>query len=216
MEEKYLEPTPTIDCDSEAIIEKANDLTDQIEDPAEMAIELFYFVRDEIKYNPYVPHGTLEDNKASKTLERGEGYCVQKVILLAALSRAVDIPARLRFADIRNHIMPEKLEKLMGTNLFVYHGYDELYLQDEWIQATPAFDLGMCEEYGIKPVEFDGESHAKFHLRNQKGELHIEYVEDHGTYADLPFEAMMEARREAYSEEYAKIDELMREGEPSD
>ncbi len=196
MQEKYLSPTQVIDCDSKSVRKKANDLTKQIEDPLEMAIELFYFVRDEIKYNLYVPSDTLEVHKASRTLERGKGYCVQKAILLAALSRAVDIPARLRFAAIRNHILPEKLKKRIGTNLFPYHGYDELYLQDKWVQATPAFDLEMCEENQIKPVEFDGKNHAKFHSQNKNGELHIEYVQDHGTYADLPFEKMMEARKE--------------------
>lgn len=204
MQEKYLSPTQVIDCDSEIVKKKANDLTEQTEGPLEMAINLFYFVRDEIKYNLYVSFDTLESYKASRTLERGKGYCVQKAILLAALSRAVDIPARLRFADIRNHIIPEKLEDFMGTNLFVYHGYDELYLQGKWIQATPAFDLEMCEKNRIKPVEFDGKNHAKFHSHNKNGELHIEYVKDYGTYADLPFDELMEAWKEVYGEDYVE------------
>lgn len=211
MQEKYLKPTKVIDCDSEIVKQKSHELTKQIEGPSEMAIELFYFVRDEIKYNPYTPHGTLGEHRASKTLKRGEGYCVQKAILLAALSRSVDIPARLKFADIRNHIVPEKLKELMGTNLFVYHGYNELYLQDKWIQATPAFDLEMCEKNNIKPVEFDGENHAKFHTHNKNGELHIEYVQDHGSYADLPFEKMVEARDEVYDYDYRRMEELIKE-----
>lgn len=210
MQEEYLNPTTAIDCDSEIIRRKADNLAEQIEDPLDKAIEVFYFVRDEIKYNPYAPHGTLEDHRASKTLERGEGYCVQKAILLAALSRAVGVPARLRFADIRNHIVPEKLKKFMGTNLFVYHGYDELYLRDKWVQATPAFDLEMCEKNQIKPVEFDGRNNAKFHSHNKNGELHIEYIQDHGTYADVPFNKMMEARKEVYGEDYGEWHEFVK------
>jgi transglutaminase-like putative cysteine protease len=194
----YLKPTFVIDSDSEIVKEKAILLTEKWNSQKEKAKALFYFVRDEVKYTPYPPH-SVEGYCASKTLQRREGYCVQKAVVLTALARAVGIPARLGFADIRNHLAPRELIELMGTNIFVYHGYSEFWLNDRWVKATPAFNLDMCNKFDLKPVEFDGVTDAVFHERNKRGELHIEYIRYHGTYADLPFEEIMQAFIERYS-----------------
>ena len=199
---KYLKPTEAIDCDASSIIEKAQSLTKGQREDVEKAKSLFYFVRDEIRYNPYLPHYLLEHHKASATLERGDGYCVQKAVLLAALARALGIPARLGFADLRNHLLPEKLAHRMGgNNLFIYHGFCEFYIGGRWVKTTPAFDLGMCREQGIIPVEFDGENDAMFPRYNREGKLHIEYVCDRGCYDDLPWEEILEARVAVYGPE---------------
>lgn len=197
--QRYLNCTYTIDCEEESIKEKAQILTTHKETTVDRARALFYFVRDEIKYNPYVPLYTLEDNKASATLQRGEGYCVQKAILLAALARASGIPTKLGFADIRNYILPKKIADAMrGENLFIYHGYVAFYLDRKWVKATPAFDLKMCKKNLIIPVDFDGRSDAQFHRNNREGKLHIEYVRDHGYFNDLPWEKLLEARAGRY------------------
>jgi len=206
--EVYLKSTPVIDCNAPVVREKAQNLTRDKENDVEKAKALFYFVRDEIKYNPYVLHNLVEHNKASVTLSRGEGYCVQKAILLAALARAIRIPARPGFADIRNYITPQKLLELMhGNNLFIYHGYCELYIGQKWVKTTPAFDLEMCQKHHIIPVEFDGKNNATFHRNNQEGKLHIEYVHDYGHYPDLPLEEMLEARVKVYGPDYLTIQE---------
>ena len=44
----------------------------------------------------------------------------------------------------------------MGTDLFVFHGYTELYLDGKWVKATPAFNLSLCTKFRVKPLEFDG------------------------------------------------------------
>ncbi|HUU62816.1 MAG TPA: transglutaminase family protein [Dehalococcoidia bacterium] len=197
--QRYLNCTYTIDCEEESVKEKAQILTMDQETTVDRAKALFYFVRDGIKYNPYVPLYTLEDNRASITLKRGEGYCVQKAILLAALARASGIPTKLGFADIRNYIIPKKLADAMrGENLFIYHGYVSFYLDRKWVKATPAFDLKMCKKNRIIPVDFDGRSDAQFHRYNREGKLHIEYVQDHGYFDDLPWEGLLEARAGRY------------------
>jgi len=200
--ENFLKPTPAIDSDNPLIIEKAKSLVEKHEKESKKAIKLFYFVRDEIKYNAYIPYHLFDYHIASKTLKRGEGYCVSKAILLAALSRAIRIPARLRFADIRNYLLPEKYKKLIGGNILVYHGYTELYIEGKWIKLTPAFDLELCKKYNIKPVEFDGENDAVLHRYTLDGKLHIEYLRDHGYFSDLPFEEMLKARIQVYGPDY--------------
>ena len=185
---EYLKPTFFIDCDNPSIQQKTTDLTEEQENIIEKAKSLFYFVRDEIKYNPYAAKSLPEHYRASNTLAQREGYCVQKAVLLCALARAAGIPTRLGFAVIRNNIVPERLAKLMGTDIFVYHGYVEFYIEGKWVKATPAFDLRMCEKNRIIPVEFDGKNDAVFHLYNRDGKLHIEYLKDIGRYSDVPLD----------------------------
>jgi len=194
----YLKPTFVIDSNSKVIQEKAAWLIEKYNSQKEKAKELFYFVRDKIKYNPYLALSPIEEYRASKTLQRKEGFCIQKAVVLTTLARAVGIPARLAFADIRNHLAPKELTELMGTNIFFYHGYSELWLSNKWVKATPAFNIEMCNKFDIKPVEFDGVKDAIFHERNERGELHIEYMKHHGTFADLPFKEITQAFTDKY------------------
>ena len=130
-------------------------------------------------------------------LRRERDFCIPKAVLLAALARARGIPARLGFADVRNHLATPRLLQAMGTDLFIYHGYTELHLEGKWVKATPAFNLGLCEKAGVKPLEFDGRSDSVFHQYDRSGRRHMEYVRDHGSYADLPYAEILAAMREA-------------------
>ena len=175
--ENYLRPTPVIDCDHPSIREKSENLTRGQDDFSEKAKSLFYFVRDEIRYNFYPPSFAPEELfRASHTLFVGEGFCIPKAILLAALARAAGIPAALGFADIINHLLSGKAMEFMGTNLLRLHGYVVLFLEGKWVKATPAFDLKMCEENRLIPVEFDGKSDAMLPSHDRDGRVHIEYV----------------------------------------
>jgi transglutaminase-like putative cysteine protease len=190
---KYLRSTSFIDCDSASIQEKSRELTTRgQENTIEKAKSLFYFVRDGIKYSIYIPKHLPEYFRASNVLSRGTGYCVHKAVLLAALARAAGIPARLRFARIRNNLLPEKTLNWLGTNILPFHGFAELYLDGKWVKATPALDLKTCIENKIIPVEFDGKNDALFHHYNQEGKLQIEYLADLGHYDDLPLKRLRE------------------------
>jgi hypothetical protein len=203
--EKYLKPTFTIDSNSRPIRAKADELTRNQNDVASKAKSLFYFVRDQIKYIMYPQISREEYFKASKTLQKGEGYCVQKAVLLTTLARAADIPARLGFVDIVNHLLPQKYIALQGTNLFIYHGFTELHLNGKWIKATPAFDFDMCNENQIIPIEFDGKNDTLFHPVNQEGKPHIEYTRFHGSYDDLPYTEIINACREVYGQNFVEL-----------
>jgi transglutaminase-like putative cysteine protease len=189
---RYLKPTQIIDCDNGMIQEKANQVTMGQEEVVEKARSLFHFVRDGIKYNPFLPRYLPEHFRASNTLLRREGFCVQKAVLLVALSRAIGIRARLGFAVIRNYLLPEKVAEMLETNVLPDHGYAELNINGRWIKATPALDIETCQKNRIIPVDFDGKNDAKFHSHNQDGKLHIEYLLDRGSYEDVPINEIQE------------------------
>jgi len=200
--ERYLEPTFTIDSDSKPIREKTNELIGDQENVISKAKSLFYFVRDRIKYTMYVQIDLEGYYKASRTLQKGEGYCVQKAVLLTALARASGIPARLGFADFINHRLAQKYIELQGTNEIVYHGFAELYLNCRWIKTTPAYDIDMCKKYQFIPVDFDGEHDATFHQIDQDGKPHIEYIRSHGSFQDLPHGEIITSTKQAYGQDF--------------
>jgi hypothetical protein len=86
----------------------------------------------------------------------------------------------------------------MGTDLFVFHGYTEVWIDGAWRKATPVFNRELCERFGVKPLEFDGLEDSVFHEFDLSGRRHMEYIRSHGTFFDLPFDLMARAMREAY------------------
>jgi len=171
------------------------------------AVRLFYAVRDAIRYDPYLIRLAPETYKASYVLEAGRGYCVQKGALYAAACRGAGIPARVGYADVRNHLTTERLSALIETDLFIYHGYVQVWLDGAWVKATPVFNRELCERFDVLPLEFDGESDSLFHPFDGAGRRHMEYVNERGTYADVPFEAIRDAMRETYPKYFQRLDE---------
>ena len=195
--ESYLKCTEFVDCDTNSVRQTAQALTQGLETDRDKAVALYYFVRDEIKQNPYAPCQLPEDYKASSTLERKHGFCQHKATLLVALARAVGIPARIGLVDVRDHLLSQKFRDMIGgDNLLIQHGYAELYLSGRWVHASPAYDLDTCRKAGFVPVEFDGVNDAKDSAYDGEGEPHIEHVRDHGHFADFPFDYVREYQRE--------------------
>ena len=86
----------------------------------------------------------------------------------------------------------------MGTNIFYYHGYTELWLDGAWRKATPAFNIELCERFGVKPLEFDGRADALMHEFDQSGRQHMEYLADHGARLDIPHAELSQAYQQHY------------------
>ncbi len=169
-------------------------------DAREKAVALYYAVRDTIRYNPFQNFMADDTYRASACLEQNLGWCVSKAALLAASARAAGIPARVGFADVKNHLTTPALTAKMGTDLFVYHGYTELYLDGQWIKATPAFNLSLCKRFRVKPLEFDGLADSIFHPFDEDDRRHMEYVRWRGEYADVPAQEIKRVFRETYPE----------------
>jgi len=196
---EYLTPGSFVDSDHPAVIAFSREYS-KGKGEREKAVSLYYAVRDRIRYNPF-QNFTLDDTyRASVCLEQGSGWCVPKAALLAACARAAGIPARVGYADVRNHITTPELTAKMGTDLFVFHGYTDLLLDGMWVKATPAFNLSLCIRFRVKPLEFDGISDSLFHPFDEDNRRHMEYVRDRGSYADVPADEI----RRVFSETYPK------------
>jgi transglutaminase-like putative cysteine protease len=195
---QYLHPTYFLDFDNPLVANFANSVCSKVRTPVEKAIALYYAVRDQIRYDPYDLQYSKYAMRASTVLNKESGYCVAKAVLLAAVGRFQGIPCRLGFADVTNHLSTARLRAMMGTDLFIYHGYTEMYLHDKWVKATPAFNLSLCTKFGVLPLEFDGSRDSVFHPYAANGQKHMEYVRDHGHFADLPFDRIFSAYGATY------------------
>jgi transglutaminase-like putative cysteine protease len=198
---EYLRPTPTVDSDHPAVARFAADRAGAAADASRRAIRLFYAVRDEFRYDPYRVVLTVEGLRASTTLAHGYGWCVPKAALLAACCRALGIPARLGYADVRNHLSTERLRRYLKTDVFYWHGYTSMHIDGRWIKATPAFNVELCEKFRLRPLDFDGRTDALLQPFDLAGHRHMEYLNDRGEFADVPLALIRETFRRRYSAE---------------
>ena len=158
--------------------------------PRAAILRLYTTVRDTIIYDPYVNFADPANFRASGVLAAGRGFCIGKSALLAASARVIGVPARVGYADVRNHLTSPRLYERIKTDIFLWHSYTELYLSERWVKATPAFDRALCDRVGLKPLEFDGETDSLFQPFDQAGRRHMEYLKDRGTFADVPFDTI--------------------------
>ena len=188
-----LAPTPLFNFDHPEVAAFTDAHFSPAHSPREQAIKLYYAVRDLIRYDPYGISISVEGLSASRVLQNNSGWCVNKAVLLAAVCRRVGIPARLGYADVRNHLSTARLRQSMGSDIFRYHGYTTLYLDGKWVKATPAFNLSLCERFDLHPLEFDGTQDSIYHPFDLHGNQHMEYLKFHGEYDDVPLKDIQQA-----------------------
>jgi len=204
----YRSPTFFIDSEASNIVKFSNSITREERTDIGKAVKLYYAVRDNIFYNPYRINFHPPAMKASSILKEKRGYCVTKAVLLAAVARAAGIPSRLGFADVQNHLASERLKKLMQSDIFVFHGYTELYLENKWVKATPAFNLSLCKRFGVNPLEFDGKKDSIFQSYDSSGKHRLKYVREYGIFDDLPYDQIVEGMKKHHPLVFVKKNEV--------
>lgn len=185
-DQAWLRPGAFVDSDHPAVVAFARETCAGLDDDAARATALFRAVRERLRYDPYTVSTDPDEARASTLLERERAWCVPKAVLLCAALRAMGIPARLGFADVKNHLASEKLVRRLGTDLFVWHGYVEMKIADRIVKASPAFNSALCAKFGVPVLELDGRNDAMLHAFDGEGRRHMEYVAERGTYDDLP------------------------------
>ncbi len=170
------------------------DMTDQ-----EKAIALYMAVRDGWRYTASQIFLTQEAWICSNIMERPEGHCLDKAILLVTCLRGAGIPARLHLAKVKNHIAAERMIAQLGTDELTPHGMVDVYLDNRWIKVSPAFNKQLCEKLNVDPLDFDGEQDCIFQQFDREGGVFMEYLEDYGHFEDVPMAFIYSNMKEHYS-----------------
>ena len=163
----------------------------------EIAITLYYKVRDSFLYDPYHLNITREGLRGSNVLSKKRAWCVEKAIVLAAVSRKVGIPSRLGYAIVTNHIGVDKLKEYLKRPEIVFHGYVEMFLENKWVKCTPSFDERVCKISRVTPLKWDGENDSMFQ-EYEEDKKFMEYIHYYGEFSDVPIQLMNDEMKKYY------------------
>lgn len=198
---QYLEETYFIDFSDKGIQDFIAKHTDKNDSPTEKTVKLYYAVRDGWWYHPYRLSFEEPNWRASHVVKRKYGHCLDKSNLMITCLRGAGIPARLHLSKVKNHIGVEKITEKLGTDELVPHAFVEVFLQEKWVKITPVFNKELCGMLQVEPLAFDGENDALFQAFDKNGNQFMEYLEDYGTFADLPFEWIIQKMKDHYPAE---------------
>jgi transglutaminase-like putative cysteine protease len=193
----YLKPTYYFDFDNDLIQNLISEIKKD-DSKNNQAIRIYTKIRDEWLYDPYHISFSKQKYRASHIAQKTTGNCVEKSILLIACLRALNIPARLHLGKVKNHIAVERLEEKFGTNELTPHGMVNVFLNNEWLKMSPAFNATLCEKFNVEPLEFDGYTNSYLQQYNTEGHLFMEYLEDYGHFNDVPLKFMIENLKTHY------------------
>ncbi len=193
----YLKPTYYFDFDNNLIQNLISEIKKD-DSKNNQAIRIYTKIRDEWLYDPYHISFSKQKYRASHIAQKTTGNCVEKSILLIACLRALNIPARLHLGKVKNHIAVERLEEKFGTNELTPHGMVNVFLNNEWLKMSPAFNATLCEKFNVDPLEFDGYTNSYLQQYNTQGDLFMEYLEDYGHFNDVPLKFMIENLKTHY------------------
>lgn len=202
--ESYLQATEFLDFKSPAFDRflegyDFNGLTQQ-----EIAVQLYFLVRDAFIYDPYHLDLTTSGLTASNVLSKKRAWCVEKASVMAACCRKLGIPSRLGYAIVTNHIGVEKLTHYLRRNEIVFHGYAEVLLDGNWVKCTPAFDERICKLSKVSPLDWDGKHDSMFQ-EFEGGKQFMEYLHFYGEFDDVPIELMNSEMKKYYPHLYEDV-----------
>jgi transglutaminase-like putative cysteine protease len=158
---EFLLETKFCDIYDPEIKKLTRDLIYPCKDDVSSAIQIFNWVRDEVKYN-----FDFWNVKASETLQKMSGMCANKANLQIAMLRSIGIPAgymvlRIKKETLRTIATDELYEK---SSDIIVHVYCCIMLNGQWIGADASVDRELYEAaYVYVPdwdyVEWNGENH---------------------------------------------------------
>lgn len=196
--EAHLRATEFFDFTHPLVQSFARECTASVRDPVSQAVALYRRCRDDYRYDPYSFSPDAQTFRASHVLEKGVSHCIPKAVLLGAAARAVGIPSRLGLADVVNHISEPRFVQKLRSQIFVMHGYIELFLEGQWVKATPAFNDALCRKLRVAALEFNGREDSILHAHDVEGRPFMQYVRHHGSFDDVPHAFIIASVKLAY------------------
>jgi transglutaminase-like putative cysteine protease len=185
-----LSACPVIDFSDAAVARRAAELTQGIRGESDRARSVFEFVRDRVPYTfswrKDEADVSIESSfRASATLERGSGMCIQKAVLLCALARAAGLPARISFQSLRDYRLPRELVGLMG-DVLTPHGLVTIDIDGRSVRLDPSLDADLCGRKGYRLTEFSATSDSLLPSVDLAGKPHFEIIEELGEFEVFP------------------------------
>lgn len=181
------------DFDHPLVNETVQKLTSASDSEQAKIEQLFYYVRDDIKFG-FPPKGDLMT--ASETIKLGMGQCNTKTTLFLALCKALDIPARMHFSLIKKQIQQGLFTGMMYKILppLLSHSWIEIRINGSWkrldsyINDLKFYQSGKQElkkrgmDTGYSISCSSGSSSADFSISDEKFVQMDAVVEDHGVW----------------------------------
>ncbi|MDC7124820.1 MAG: transglutaminase-like domain-containing protein [Spirochaetales bacterium] len=114
--------------------------------------KIFYFVRDEIKFDWVYP----QDIPAEEVLRNRKGVCMQKANLLVAMAREAGFEARFHFMYVHKNALEDFLPGYAYKNWVdpFPHTFPEIYLNGKWIPMEATFDKELHDLCISKKINF--------------------------------------------------------------
>ncbi len=138
---EFLAPGEFVDFDCPAVAQKAAALAQGLFSDIEKARAAYRFVRDEIPHSFDIGADRITA-RASDVLERGSGICHAKSNLLAALLRAMGIPAGFRFQHLTR--MDD------DSRGYCLHCFNAVRLDGRWIELDARGNTnGKCARFSV-------------------------------------------------------------------
>lgn len=156
------------------------------QNPKKIALDLYLKIRDGFLYDPFDLDISSAGLTFSNVVKKRRAWCVEKAGLMVTCARALGIPSRPGYAIVKNHLENEKLEDVLQSDLIVFHGYADLFLNGKWVKCTPAFDKRVCRISGVDPLDWDGETDSLFQEHDKSSNRFMEYVHYYGEFEDVP------------------------------
>lgn len=145
------------------------------------AVALYHAVRDDIFYEVFDTDISREGLAASAIIAGKRGFCLHKAICFVAVCRAAGLAARLLADKVKNHVTTNELSALVGGQEFL-HWFAEVRVDNVWLRVSPTFNKQMCKLFGMRPLDFDGDSHAVD--QHYGGDVFMEYLGQPVRFAD--------------------------------
>jgi len=159
---------------------------------------LYYFVRDGVRYNPYVIEFDNWPERPHTVWQRKQGHCVDKAMMFVLAARNLGFNARLGLARVRNHAGTSRFEEMLGTDVLVPHGYAAVLVEENWVKCTSVFNKELCEKLNIEPLEWDGTTDSLLQESDKLNRTYMEYLEDYGLFDHVPVRFMLDKMKEEY------------------
>ena len=108
------------------------------------------------------------------------------------------IPATIHLAKVKNHISAERIIEKYGTDELAPHGFADVYFNGQWTKASPIFDKSLCKHLNVAPLGYDGTEDSIFQEFDKEGGQFMQYLEDYGSFDDVPVKRIQEIMLQVY------------------